>query len=211
MTSATTEFPVFVRATLRHARFSASKAREVLKVIRGQPFEQAQLLLKRTPRGPAEVILKLLKSVGANAETNERLIADELYVFECYADEGSTIKRWRPRARGRATRIRKRTCNITIVLARMPDEILETLRAKKASQAQQRRERVAKSKQAQQKLKADKQVETVEDEDVKSEQVTQDQYKEEEQEKDHDESTDEVDDVKDSEDSEQRKDLEGDN
>jgi len=154
---------VTVSATLKHARVSAYKARQVLNVIRGHPFEEAQNLLKRIPGGSAPIILKLLNSAGANAETNERLSSDELYIIDCYANEGTTIKRFRARARGRATRIRKRTCHITIVLARMPDEIIETLRAKKAASLAQRRQRVAKSKKATQSSQL---IETKESDDV---------------------------------------------
>jgi large subunit ribosomal protein L22 len=86
-------------------------------------------------------VAKLLRSAGANAEHNDGLDPDELYVASCFADEGSTLKRWRPRARGRATRIRKRTCHITIVLARMPDEQLARRRARVAAEAAERRAR----------------------------------------------------------------------
>jgi large subunit ribosomal protein L22 len=70
----------------------------------------------------------------ANARNNDLLDPDDLYVSACYADEGTTVKRWRPRARGRATRIRKRTCHITVIVSRLPDDRLERRRARQAEQ-----------------------------------------------------------------------------
>ena len=112
------------RATHRFARLSASKARAVLNLIRDEDIDRAAEILQFCDRGAAEVISKVLNSAVANAENNEGLDTDELFVAECYADEGPTLKRWRPRARGRATRINKRTCHITVVVARMSDEEL---------------------------------------------------------------------------------------
>ncbi len=112
------------RATHRFARLSASKARAVLDLIRDEDIDRAAEILQFCDRGAAEVISKVLNSAVANAENNEGLDTDELFVAECYADEGPTLKRWRPRARGRATRINKRTCHITVVVARMSDEEL---------------------------------------------------------------------------------------
>src|SRR5690606_4318137 len=104
------------RASLRYARISAYKAREVLDLIRGLPVDEAAEVLQFTQRGPAPVIAKCLASAGANAENTDELDGDALCVSACYADEGPTLERWRPRARGRATRIRKRTCHITIIV-----------------------------------------------------------------------------------------------
>jgi large subunit ribosomal protein L22 len=104
------------RAQMRFARFSASKARAVLDLVRGLPVSEAAEVLQFTERGPSVVIAKVLASAIANAEHNDELDGDSLYVSACYADEGMTIKRWRPRARGRATRIRKRTAHLTITL-----------------------------------------------------------------------------------------------
>jgi large subunit ribosomal protein L22 len=87
------------------------------------------------------VIAKLLKSAASNAEHNDGLDVNELYVSTCYADEGATLKRWRPRARGRATRIRKRTCHITIILSRMPEDQILRRRARAAAEAADRRAR----------------------------------------------------------------------
>jgi large subunit ribosomal protein L22 len=129
------------RAVLRHSRMSSYKAREVLDLIRGVEYTRAAELLEHTERGAAEVIAKLLKSCASNAEHNDGLDPNELYVSTCYADEGATLKRWRPRARGRATRIRKRTCHITIILSRMPEEQIARRRARVAAQAADRRAR----------------------------------------------------------------------
>ena len=113
------------RATHKYARLSASKARVVLNLIRDEDVHRASDILQFTDRGAAEVIAKVLNSAVANATANEGLDEDELYVAECFADEGPTLKRWRPRARGRATRINKRTCHITVIVARLDDEELE--------------------------------------------------------------------------------------
>jgi large subunit ribosomal protein L22 len=80
------------------------------------------------------VVAKVLASAVANARNNDLLDPDDLYVSACYADEGTTVKRWRPRARGRATRIRKRTCHITVIVSRLPDDRLERRRARQAAQ-----------------------------------------------------------------------------
>lgn len=139
------------KATHRYARLSASKVRVVLNLIRDEDVDRASDILQFTDRGAADVIAKVLKSAVANATNNDGLDADELYVAECYADEGPTLKRWKPRARGRATRINKRTCHITVVVARLDDEELEAREAS-GSQAQSggsdRRARVAASRAA---------------------------------------------------------------
>ncbi len=100
-----------------HVRQSPYKMRRVLDLVRGLPVEDAQVILEHTPRKPSQIVLKTLNSAVANAEHNHAMDRDELFIAEAYADEGPTIKRWRPRARGRATRIRKRTSHITIVVA----------------------------------------------------------------------------------------------
>ncbi len=117
------------RATHKFARMSASKARAVLALIRDEDVKDAQDILRFSERGAADVVGKVLASAIANATNNEGLDADELYVAECFANEGPTLKRWRPRARGRATRINKRTCHITVVVAQMDDDELELRRA----------------------------------------------------------------------------------
>jgi large subunit ribosomal protein L22 len=129
------------RAVLRHYRMSAFKARPVLDLIRGLEVDRAAEVLRLCPRGAARVIGKLLASAVANAENNAQLSADELYVSACYADEAKTLKRWRPRARGRATRIRKRTCHITIVVSRLPEERLRRRRERAELEAAARRSR----------------------------------------------------------------------
>jgi len=129
------------RAVLRHSRMSSTKAREVLDLIRGLEYTRAAEIVAHTDRAAATVIGKLLRSCAANAEHNDGLDPTELFVTSCYADEGATLKRWRPRARGRATRIRKRSCHITIILARMPEDRLARQRARTASDLATRRAR----------------------------------------------------------------------
>mgnify|MGYP000444034609 FL=1 len=104
-------------AKAKHVRQSPYKVRRVLDLVRGLPVDEARVVLQHTPRRAADPILKCLDSAVANAEHNLAADADELVVVEAFADEGPTLKRWRPRARGRATRIRKRTSHITIVVA----------------------------------------------------------------------------------------------
>ena len=104
-------------AHARHVRQSPYKVRRVLDLVRGLPVDEARVTLDFTNRRAADTIKKVLDSAVANAEHNLALDADELFVVEAYADEGPTLKRWRPRARARATRIRKRTSHITIVVA----------------------------------------------------------------------------------------------
>ena len=106
-----------VRAQAKYVRQSPYKVRLVLDLVRGMPVEDARATLDFTNRRAAPTIKKVLESAVANAEHNFALDADELFISEAYADEGPTLKRWRPRARGRATRIRKRTSHITIVVA----------------------------------------------------------------------------------------------
>jgi large subunit ribosomal protein L22 len=106
-----------VVARLRGARLSAQKARLVADQIRGKGVEEALLLLAFSPKKGAEVIKKVLNSAIANAEHNEGADVDELRVATIYVDEGMTMKRIRPRAKGRADRILKRSCHITIKLA----------------------------------------------------------------------------------------------
>src|SRR5579864_6156227 len=135
------------RAVLRYARVSAYKVREVLDLIRNKPVGEARDILRFVERDAALLVGKLLNSAIANATTNDEMIEDELYVSACFADEGSTIKRWRPRARGRATRIRKRTCHITVIVSRLPDDKLERRRARQSdAAAAMRARRVAASR-----------------------------------------------------------------
>jgi large subunit ribosomal protein L22 len=110
------------RAQAKWVRTSARKARVVLDHIRGRSVPEARTILAFTPRAVARDIEKVLRSAVANAEANLGLDGDELVVAQAYADEGPTLKRWRPRARGRVNRIRKRTCHITLVLAEAAEE-----------------------------------------------------------------------------------------
>lgn len=104
------------RAVARYVRVSPRKARLIVDLIRGKPVPEAVAILKFTPRAAAEIVEKLLNSAIANAETNLRIKADNLFVAATYVDEGPTLKRVSPRARGRAFRINKRTSHVTIVL-----------------------------------------------------------------------------------------------
>jgi large subunit ribosomal protein L22 len=103
-------------------RISPRKARLVTDHIRGRSVPEARTVLAFTTRAAAREIEKVLKSAVANAEANHGLFGDDLRVSAAYVDEGPTIKRWRARARGRAARIRKRTCHITIMLAPVPEQ-----------------------------------------------------------------------------------------
>ena len=115
-------------ARVKMVRMSASKARVVLNLIRGKKVEEAAEILEFTERLAADPIGKCLASAVANAQHNEDLAADELFISACYADEGPTLKRFRPRARGRAGRIHKQTCHITIEVARFTDDELDEAR-----------------------------------------------------------------------------------
>jgi large subunit ribosomal protein L22 len=145
------------RAVVRYVRVSASKAREVLNLVRGESYGRAAEILAFSERSVSDVVGKLLESAVANAENNDGIPAEELFVSTCYADEGPTLKRWRPRARGRATQILKRTCHITIIVTRYDEATLETLRERDAAKgrvgssahaAEARRQRVERSRAA---------------------------------------------------------------
>jgi ribosomal protein L22 len=110
------EAGVRVSAHARYVRTSARKARLVCDHIRGKDVAEARAILAFTPRAAAKPWLKLLESAVANAEHNHELIGEELRIVSVHADEGPTLKRFRPRAMGRATRIRKRTSHLTIEL-----------------------------------------------------------------------------------------------
>jgi ribosomal protein L22 len=107
---------VVVRAQAKYVRSSARKARLVCDHLRGKSVEEARAILAHTSRAVARDWSKLLESAVANAENNHELVGEDLYVKEAHADEGPTIRRFRPRAMGRATRIRKRTSHLTILL-----------------------------------------------------------------------------------------------
>jgi large subunit ribosomal protein L22 len=109
------ELPV-VRASARYLRTSPRKVRLVADQVRGLPIEEARALLRFSPRGAARDVGRVIDSAAANAENNHDLPADDLRVAEIYVDEGPTMRRWRARARGRATRIEKRTCHLSVAL-----------------------------------------------------------------------------------------------
>ena len=103
-------------ARLRHHRTSPTKVRQVLRLIVGKDVADAREILRFCERGPADTVMKLLDSAVANAEHNDSIPEEELFVSRAFADEGPTMKRWRPRAQGRASRINKRTSHITLVV-----------------------------------------------------------------------------------------------
>jgi large subunit ribosomal protein L22 len=105
-----------VRASARFVRVTPRKARLVADQVRGLSVPEAQTLLRFSSRGAAQDISKLINSAAANAETNHDLVADDLRVAEIFVDEGPVLKRWRARARGRATRVDKRTCHVKVAL-----------------------------------------------------------------------------------------------
>lgn len=104
------------RAIARYIRISPFKVRQVLDVIRGKDYLEAVAVLKHTNKSSSDVLIKLLNSAAANAENNLGLNVNDLYIAECFADQGPTLKRIRPRAKGRAYRILKRTSHITVIL-----------------------------------------------------------------------------------------------
>jgi len=103
-------------ATARYVRISPRKVKIVIDLIRGKKVGEALSILEHTPKAASEPVAKLLKSAIANAENNLGMNPDSLYVAEIYANQGPTLKRFRPRAQGRAYRIRKRTSHISVVL-----------------------------------------------------------------------------------------------
>ena len=103
-------------AVAKYIRISSRKVKVVIDLIREKSVAEAKAILMNTPKAASEPVLKLLDSAVANAENNMELVRDNLYVAEVYADQGPTLRRYRPRAQGRATRIRKRTSHITIIL-----------------------------------------------------------------------------------------------
>ena len=142
MTATKTNERPGTRAVHRYCGLSASKARQVLDLIRGEDVQRAAEILTGTEREAAEIIGKVLTSAVSNAAHNDSQNPEELYVSACYADEGATMKRWRPRARGRATRIRKRTCHITIIVSRLPADQLELRRRRMEAVSANRSRRV---------------------------------------------------------------------
>ena len=131
--------PRVTRARLRYVRTSPPKARLVLDLIRGQDVDTARETLRFCERAAAHDIAKLLDSAIANAEHNDNIPEDELFVAGAHADEGPSLKRWRPRARGRGVRVHKRTSHITIELARIAEEDREARRRAEAAVGRARR------------------------------------------------------------------------
>jgi large subunit ribosomal protein L22 len=137
------------RAVLRWAGTSPYKVREVIDIIRDKPVHEAADLLRFVERDAAILVGKVLQSAVANATNNDGQDAEELYVSACYVDEGPTAKRWRPRARGRAARIRKRSSHITVIVSRMPESKLARLQARRhAENLAMRANRVAATRRA---------------------------------------------------------------
>jgi large subunit ribosomal protein L22 len=104
------------RAELKYARISSRKVKIVADLVRGKNVDEALAIMKFTPKASTEILEKLLKSAIANAENNHGMSHEKLYIYEIYANQGPTLKRIRPAAKGSAVRIRKRTSHITIVL-----------------------------------------------------------------------------------------------
>ncbi|QSQ08972.1 50S ribosomal protein L22 [Koleobacter methoxysyntrophicus] len=105
------------RAVLRFARIAPRKVRIVLDLIKGKDVDEALSILRFTPKAASRVVEKLVKSAVANAENNNNMDRDSLYISKAYADQGPTLKRFRARAMGRANMIRKRTSHITVVVS----------------------------------------------------------------------------------------------
>ena len=118
------------RSVVRYARVSAHKARPVLNQIRNKSVGRADEILAFSERSVSDVISGCLQSAVANASNNDGIPQEELFVSECFADEGPTLKRFRPRARGRATSIFKRTCHLTVVVSRYSEEELEAFQTR---------------------------------------------------------------------------------
>jgi large subunit ribosomal protein L22 len=135
-----------VRAAAKWVRITPRKARLVVEHIRGRTVPEARTVLAFTERAAAREIEKLLKSAVANAEANHNLIGDDLVVKAAYVDEGPMIKRWRARARGRAARIRKRTCHITLTL--VPSTTATVTRAPEEAPAEEKPKRAPRKKAA---------------------------------------------------------------
>jgi large subunit ribosomal protein L22 len=121
MAATETDTPL-VRASARYVRIAPRKVRVVADQIRGKDLEEALALLRFSPRGAAETVRKVIESAAANAENNFDLDPEEMKIAQISVDEGPTMRRYRPRARGRATRIEKRTCHINVALTPTSDD-----------------------------------------------------------------------------------------
>src|SRR5438309_5429196 len=112
------------RASAKHVRITPTKVRRVIDLVRGRHVDEARRILKLSPLGAARTVAKILDSAVANAEQHPGVIPENLLVKAAWADEGPTLKRFRPRAYGRATRIRKRTSHITLVVESMEEPVV---------------------------------------------------------------------------------------
>jgi large subunit ribosomal protein L22 len=110
------------RASVKYVRTSPRKMRRVIELIRGEHVQEARRILKFSPLGASRDVEKLLNSAVANAEQQPGVVSDNLLVHRAWVDEGPTLKRFRPRAYGRATRVRKRTSHVTLVVKTMGDD-----------------------------------------------------------------------------------------
>src|ERR687896_849900 len=128
-------------ATARFIRMSPTKARQVVDLIRGRQVADARRVLRFNARAATTPVGKVLESAIANAEHNRGLPVDELVVARAWVDEGPTLRRFRPRALGRATRVRKRTCHISVVVGRMEEPQARPARAAASSEGTRRRRR----------------------------------------------------------------------
>lgn len=124
------------QATAKYLRISPTKVRIVLDLIRGQSYFNALAILKSTPKAASELIIKVLESAGANAENNLNMSKEDLYVAECFANEGQTLKRYWYRSHGSADIILKRTSHITIILDQKKEEELVTKSTKKVEKSE---------------------------------------------------------------------------
>ena len=111
-----------VRASARYLRSSPRKVRQVADQVRGLQIDDARALLQFSFKGAARDVANVIDSAAANAENNHDLVADDLEIAEIFVDDGPTLRRWRARARGRATRIDRRTCHLSVALTPMDEE-----------------------------------------------------------------------------------------
>ncbi|MCQ3805812.1 MAG: 50S ribosomal protein L22 [Acidimicrobiia bacterium] len=171
------------RAQAKYVRSSASKAREVLNQIRNKSYVEASEILAFSERGISRDVAKVLDSAAANAAHNDSLPIEELFVSACYADEGMTLKRARPRARGRSSPIFKRTCHITVIVSRYDEDSLEAIRERETGRgrgiagnaAEARRRRVERSRQRKQAAEAGESAQPTESEPAESEPTVEEQ------------------------------------
>ena len=176
------------RSVVRYARVSAHKARPVLNQIRNKSVGRADEILAFSERSVSDVISGCLQSAVANASNNDGIPQEELFVSECFADEGPTLKRFRPRARGRATSIFKRTCHLTVVVSRYSEEELEAFQTRAElrderknleSEADSTDEPESKNKKARSSKEESVEEDSVEEESVEEESVEEDSVEEE--------------------------------